>query len=49
MGKKGDLLDFERGMVVGWADLNISETADILSRPSRSITESVSRSLTQWS
>ncbi len=32
MGKKGDLSDFERGMVVGprWADLSISETADLL-------------------
>ncbi len=32
MGKKGDLSDFERGMVVGarWADLSISKTADLL-------------------
>ena len=32
MGKKGDLSDFERGMVVGarWAGLSISETADVL-------------------
>ncbi len=32
MGKKGDLSDFERGMVVGarWAGLSISETPDLL-------------------
>ncbi len=32
MGKKGDLSDFERGMVVGArrAGLNISKTADLL-------------------
>ncbi len=32
MGKKGDLSDFERGMVVGArrASLSISETADLL-------------------
>ncbi len=32
MGKKGDLSDFERGMVVGarWAGLCISKTADLL-------------------
>ncbi len=32
MGKKGDLSDFERGMVVGArrADLSISKTADVL-------------------
>ena len=32
MGKKGDLSDFECGMVVGarWAGLSISETADLL-------------------
>ncbi len=32
MGKKGDLSDFERGMVVGVrrAGLSISETADLL-------------------
>ena len=32
MGKKGDLSEFERGMVVsaGWAGLSISETADLL-------------------
>ncbi len=31
MGKKGDLSDFERGMVVGRrAGLNISKTADLL-------------------
>ena len=32
MGKKGDLSDFERGMVVAArrADLSVSETADLL-------------------
>ncbi len=32
MGKKGDLSDFERGMLVGArrAGLNISKTADLL-------------------
>ncbi len=32
MGMKGDISDFERGMVVGarWAGLSISETADLL-------------------
>ncbi len=32
MGKKVDLSDFERGMVVGarWAGLSISKTADLL-------------------
>ncbi len=32
MGKKGDLSDFERGMVVGArrTDLSISKTADLL-------------------
>ncbi len=32
MGKKGDLSDFEHGMVVGdrWADRSISKTADLL-------------------
>uniref|UniRef100_A0A9J8DEC8 Uncharacterized protein n=1 Tax=Cyprinus carpio carpio TaxID=630221 RepID=A0A9J8DEC8_CYPCA len=32
MGKRGDLSDFERGMVVGarWAGLSISKTADLL-------------------
>ncbi len=32
MGKKGDLSNFERGMVVGarWAGLSISKTADLL-------------------
>ncbi len=32
MGKKGDLSDFEHGMVVGarWAGLSISKTADLL-------------------
>lgn len=32
IGKKGDLIDFERGMVAGArrAGLNISKTADLL-------------------
>ncbi len=32
MGKKGDLSDFERGMVVGarWAGMSISKTANLL-------------------
>ncbi len=35
MGKKGDLSDFERGMVVGArrAGLSISKTADLLGFP----------------
>ena len=41
MGKKGDLTDFERGMVVGArrAGLSISNTADVLGQPSRGLTE----------
>ena len=44
MEKKGDLNDFERGMVVGarWAGLNISETAHQLGfspQPSLGFTE----------
>ncbi len=44
MGKKGDLRDFERGMVVGarWAGLSISKTADLLdfnAQPSLGFTE----------
>ncbi len=39
MGKKGDLSDFERGMVVGArrAGLSISKTADLLGFPRTSI------------
>ncbi len=36
MGKKGDLSDFECGMVVG---LSISQTADLLGFPSLGFTE----------
>ena len=43
MGKKGDLSDFERGMVVGArrAGLSMSETDDLLgfSQPSLGFTE----------
>jgi len=47
MGKKGDLSDFERGMVVGArrTDLSISETADLLEF-SHTIISSVYR---EWS
>lgn len=45
MGKKGDLSDFEHGMVVGGrqAGLSISETADLLgfAQPSLGFTENV--------
>ncbi len=39
MGKKGDLSDFERGMVVGLrrAGLSISKTADLLGFPRTTI------------
>ncbi len=44
IGKKGDLRDFECGMVVGarWAGLSISKTADLLAfsrQPSLEFTE----------
>ncbi len=47
MGKKGDLRDFERGMVVGArrGGLSISETADLLGL-SRTTISSVYR---EWS
>ncbi len=39
MGKKGDLSNFERGMVVDarWAGLSISQTADLLGFSSATI------------
>ncbi len=47
MGKKGDLSDFERGMVVGArrAGLSISKTADLLLFPRTTI----SRNYREWS
>jgi len=47
MGKKGDLRDFERGIVVGarWTGLSISKTADLLGF-SRKTNSSVYR---EWS
>ncbi len=47
MGKKWDLSDFERGMVVGArrAGLNISKTADLL----RFSSTTISRDYREWS
>ncbi len=47
MGKKGDLSDFERGMVVGarWAGLSISKTADLLGFSRTTISRVYSRGL----
>ncbi len=47
MGKKGDLSDFERGMVVSarWAGLSISKTADLLGFSLATI----SRDYREWS
>ncbi len=47
MGKKGDLSDFERGMVVGarQAGLSISKTADLLGL----LRTTISRVYREWS